>query len=113
MKLVIQIRITLILFAYFFAQLAFAELPGASIYSSKCVLCHGAQGAGDGPVGKALSPQPKDFAVIFKKYKTSDSLNKFILNALQNPKPGSPMHSFSKMSARDKQEVADYLVKKF
>ena len=35
---------------------------GKPIYSAQCVTCHGKTGAGDGPVGKGLSPKPKAFS---------------------------------------------------
>ena len=31
-----------------------------SIYSTRCVTCHGPGGKGDGPAGAALSPKPRD-----------------------------------------------------
>ena len=31
-----------------------AKSPGASIYRTKCILCHGADGAGKTPLGKQL-----------------------------------------------------------
>lgn len=34
----------------------------ASIYSSFCASCHGANGHGDGPAAMALTPRPRDFA---------------------------------------------------
>ena len=33
----------------------------ATLYASQCALCHGAEGRGDGPAGKALDPQPASF----------------------------------------------------
>ena len=33
---------------------------GKSIYQTRCVVCHGATGAGDGPAGKALTPPAAD-----------------------------------------------------
>lgn len=34
---------------------------GKSLYDSKCVICHGADGKGNGPAAAALNPSPKDF----------------------------------------------------
>jgi mono/diheme cytochrome c family protein len=33
-----------------------------SIYSTRCVTCHGPGGKGDGPAGAALSPKPRDLS---------------------------------------------------
>jgi mono/diheme cytochrome c family protein len=38
----------------------------ASIYSQRCVACHGASGKGDGPAGKYLTPKPSDFGTSLK-----------------------------------------------
>jgi len=32
---------------------------GKKLYRSRCAVCHGKTGLGDGPGGKALVPQPK------------------------------------------------------
>ena len=36
---------------------------GKAQYDVLCMSCHGATGKGDGPVGAALSPKPRDFSV--------------------------------------------------
>jgi mono/diheme cytochrome c family protein len=33
---------------------------GQRVYTQRCVLCHGAQGKGDGPGAAALNPKPRD-----------------------------------------------------
>ena len=45
------------------APAATAGVSGETVYNEKgCVTCHGAQGKGDGPVGAALKPKPRNFA---------------------------------------------------
>ncbi len=34
---------------------------GAAIFKTRCTVCHGNEGHGDGPGGKALNPMPADF----------------------------------------------------
>jgi high-affinity iron transporter len=34
---------------------------GEPVYKAKCVGCHGATGAGDGPAGKVLNPKARDW----------------------------------------------------
>ena len=36
---------------------------GKPVYEANCASCHGTSGKGDGPVGKALNPPPRDFTV--------------------------------------------------
>jgi mono/diheme cytochrome c family protein len=38
-----------------------ATARAQEIFSTRCATCHGAQGGGDGPGSKGLSPPPRDF----------------------------------------------------
>lgn len=44
---------------------------GAEIYRLRCVSCHGEQGAGDGPAGRALHKKPRDFRQADFEYKST------------------------------------------
>jgi mono/diheme cytochrome c family protein len=37
---------------------------GAAVYEQNCASCHGATDAGDGPVGRTLSPSPANLAIF-------------------------------------------------
>ena len=36
---------------------------GKALFEANCASCHGVSGKGDGPVGAALNPPPRDFTV--------------------------------------------------
>ncbi len=48
-----------------------AEMDGKAIYRLRCGVCHGEEGAGDGPAADFLYPRPRDFSLGLFKYKTS------------------------------------------
>ncbi len=51
------------------------------IYKSRCVLCHGADGKGDGPASVALNPKPRAFGdPAWQKSVTDEHIDKIILS---------------------------------
>ncbi|MFN8578965.1 MAG: c-type cytochrome [Candidatus Sericytochromatia bacterium] len=54
---------------------------GKKIYEQNCASCHGIKGKGDGTVGAALNPKPRNFVEAKFKYGSDDkSLYKTISN---------------------------------
>ena len=43
---------------------------GKTVYTTNCASCHGDSGKGDGPVGAALDPRPRDFSAGDFKFDT-------------------------------------------
>jgi mono/diheme cytochrome c family protein len=44
------------------------SLVGRDLYVSYCAGCHGSEGKGDGPVGRALNVRPADLTTIARRY---------------------------------------------
>ncbi len=45
------------------SALAAEAAAGKALFEANCASCHGTSGKGDGPVGAALNPPPRDFSV--------------------------------------------------
>lgn len=61
---------------------------GKEIFTAKCVLCHGANGMGDGPGGAALNPKPRNFHdTAYMSTKTDAELFNSIKNGKSNVMP--------------------------
>ena len=45
---------------------------GKVVYDTNCLSCHGPTGKGDGPVGQALNPKPRDFSAGDFKFDTDN-----------------------------------------
>ena len=64
---------------------------GAQVFVQYCATCHGPQGLGDGPVGKTLTPPPRNFQEAKFKYgDTSKDHFEVITNGAAS-KGGSPL----------------------
>ena len=80
---------------------------GKVIYQAKCVTCHGPEGKGDGPIGKALKPPAGNFSSAVSKKKSSDELQ----NLIANGKPKTAMMAWNKqLSEAEIQDVLAYVL---
>jgi mono/diheme cytochrome c family protein len=51
------------------------------IYTTRCTMCHGPAGKGDGPAGAALNPKPRDLGdPAWQKSVTDEHIEKIILS---------------------------------
>ncbi len=70
------------------------------LFSTKCVVCHGDHGAGDGPGAAALNPKPRQFAdATWQASVTDDQIKKTIVEG------GAAVGKSAAMSANP--ELAD------
>jgi mono/diheme cytochrome c family protein len=80
---------------------------GKSIYQSKCVSCHGPEGKGDGPVGKALKPPAGDFSSAESQKRSPEELQKIIENGV----PKTSMVAWGKqLNETEIQDVLAYVL---
>ncbi len=92
------------------APAAPAALSGETVYNEKgCVTCHGPQGKGDGPVGAALKPKPRNFADA--KWKNGTELAA-VIKSIENGIPGTGMAAYKgSLTDEEIKAVAEYVRK--
>jgi mono/diheme cytochrome c family protein len=62
------------------APAAAAVDEALQIFATRCVTCHGSQGAGDGPGSAALDPKPRNFQdPVWQDSVTDDHLEKIVM----------------------------------
>jgi mono/diheme cytochrome c family protein len=77
---------------------------GKALYDEKCMICHGADGKGDGPAAAALSPPPKDFNR--PEFWSQKNLDQVITNQVKNGKGAMPAFS---LTDKEIKEIIDYM----
>jgi high-affinity iron transporter len=77
---------------------------GKALYEEKCVICHGANGKGDGPAAAALSPPPKDFSR--PEFWNRENVVQIITNQVKNGKGSMPAFS---LSDNEIKAIIDYM----
>lgn len=92
------------------APAAAAGVSGETVYNEKgCVTCHGAQGKGDGPVGAALKPKPRNFADATWKNGTDLAS---VIKSVSNGITGSGMAPYKGVLSDDEIKAVSEYVRK-
>jgi mono/diheme cytochrome c family protein len=90
------------------ASITFAAdtAKGKAIYETKCVMCHGTEGKGDGPAGAMMNPKPSNFTSPESKKKPDADL----LKTIESGRAGTPMPAWKgQLSPEQMQDVLAYV----
>ena len=80
---------------------------GELVYKSNCVACHGSRGSGDGPLGKVLTPSPRDLVKdVFKQGTKPLEMFRTITRGI----PGSGMAGYSHLSEKDRWSLVYFIL---
>ncbi len=79
---------------------------GKVVFKNNCAICHGDEGKGDGPAGKALVPPPRNF--VEGKWKKGGR-SQDLFHTVQNGLEGSSMASFKHLPKNDRWAVIQFV----
>jgi mono/diheme cytochrome c family protein len=84
---------------------------GRELYAENgCATCHGAEGHGDGPVGKTLTPMPRDFrdGAAFKAGRDEGAIARTVAEGYNQG--GSKMPAFAHLSEQERRSLALFVI---
>jgi len=85
-------------------------VAGQKLFAANCVMCHGADGAGDGPAAKSLPVPPADLTAAHLWYHSDGELFWWISHGMEAPDGGQAMPGFSSMLDDDQRwALIDYI----
>ena len=93
------------------------NMSSEEIHKFRCAVCHGEDGAGDGPAADYLYPRPRDFTLGMFKYKSSPGdlppRDEDLVKAIASGLPGTSMPGWSAVLTEEQIEGLVTLIKTF
>jgi len=93
------------------------KMTVAELYQYRCAVCHGEDGAGDGPASEFLYPRPRDFTLGLFKFKTSPGdlppRDKDLFEVVKFGLPGTSMPGWSALLSDEQIHELVTLIKTF
>jgi len=93
------------------------NMSSEELYKFRCAVCHGEDGAGDGPAADYLYPRPRDFTLGMFKYKSSPGdlppKDEDLLEAIATGVPGTSMPGWSAVLSDEQIDGLITLIKTF
>ena len=87
-----------------------ATMSSEEIYQFRCAVCHGEEGAGDGPAAEFLYPRARDFTQGLFKYKTSPAefppRDEDLFNIIKDGLVGTSMVAWSDLFTSSKKAIS-------
>ena len=88
-----------------------SAVRGQALYAENgCVSCHGPTGRGDGPVGKTLSPPPRDFKNEASYTNGSDEASIAATLARGIDRNGAKMPAFAHLTDVERRSLAMFVI---
>ncbi|MGE3957232.1 MAG: cytochrome c [Vicinamibacterales bacterium] len=84
---------------------------GRQLYADNgCASCHGTAGRGDGPVGKTLTPPPRDFkdAAAYRNGLDEEAIAATLSRGID--RNGAKMPAFAHLSERERRSLALFVI---
>lgn len=94
-----------------------SRMDSKAIYQFRCAVCHGEEGAGDGPAAEFLHPRPRDFTLGLFKFKSSPGdlppRDEDLFNIIKNGLTGTSMPGWASVLTDEQIRDQVLLVKRF